>query len=94
MRKINFWDKCGHHNHTDDCYAIHAKRAKTLEYANDGTGSFDVYTHDAFHLVYETGFTNLKVGWLQEPRDINAQWYNAIEANHHQFFQQVVLTTL
>lgn len=86
MRKINFWDKCGHHNHTDDCFAIHAKRAKTLEYATDGTGSFDVYTHDMFHRVFETGFTDLKIGWLQEPRDINAQWYHAIEHDHKQFF--------
>jgi len=86
MRKINFWDKCGHHNHSDSCYAIHAKKGRTIEYATDGSGEFDVFTHDAFGKVFENGYTDLKVGWLQEPRGINSRWYQALELDHEQFF--------
>jgi len=87
MRTINFWDKCGHHNHGDACYAIHAKKARTVEYSTDGKGQLDVYTHDAFGRVFDTGYTGVKIGWLQEPRGINSFWYDQLEQRTERFFE-------
>lgn len=79
MIKINLFGNCFTHlTHGNKGFSVHGKQTDKIKWVFDGSGIFNVFTQDAFHLVDKVKNGKKNVGWVLEPKDIMPAFYNSL----------------
>ena len=91
MIKINLFGNCFTHlTGGNKGFSVHGKKTEKIQWVFDGSGLFNVFTQDAFHLVNKIENGKKNIGWILEPKDIMPDFYENLLLNKEFFFKHFV----
>lgn len=85
--EINLFGNCFTHlTHGNKGFSVHGKQTDKIKWVFDGSGIFNVFTQDAFHLVDKVKNGKKNIGWILEPKDIIPGLYKNLVDKKDLFF--------